>query len=38
MGFALKDILANMLAGVMLLLYSPFIENDYISVARTADL
>lgn len=33
MGFALKDILANMLAGVMLLLYNPFSENDHISVA-----
>src|SRR5919106_657514 len=32
MGFALKDILSNLMAGVLILLYRPFHINDYISV------
>ncbi|MAV29066.1 MAG: mechanosensitive ion channel [Legionellales bacterium] len=31
-GFAMKDALANLLAGVMILLYRPFRENDFIGV------
>lgn len=31
-GFAMKDALSNLLAGVMVLLYRPFRENDFISV------
>jgi small conductance mechanosensitive channel len=33
LGFALKDVLSNSLAGVLILLYRPFQLNDYISVA-----
>ena len=33
LGFALKDVLSNFLAGVLILLYRPFQLNDYISVA-----
>jgi len=33
LGFALKDVLSNFLAGVLILLYRPFELNDYISVA-----
>jgi small conductance mechanosensitive channel len=32
-GFALKDVLSNFLAGVLILLYRPFRLNDYIAVA-----
>jgi small conductance mechanosensitive channel len=33
LGFALKDILSNLIAGVLILLYRPFRVNDYILVA-----
>ena len=33
LGFALKDILSNLMAGVLILLYRPFHINDYIVVA-----
>lgn len=33
LGFALKDILSNLIAGVLILLYRPFRVNDYIMVA-----
>jgi small-conductance mechanosensitive channel len=33
LGFALKDILSNLLSGVLILMYKPFRRNDYISVA-----
>ena len=33
LGFALKDILSNLMAGVLILLYRPFRVNDYIMVA-----
>lgn len=33
LGFALKDALSNLLAGVLILVYRPFQRNDYISVA-----
>ncbi|HJU03611.1 MAG TPA: mechanosensitive ion channel domain-containing protein [Nitrospiraceae bacterium] len=33
LGFALKDVLSNFMAGVLILLYRPFQLNDYISVA-----
>ncbi|MGH7231014.1 MAG: mechanosensitive ion channel family protein [Nitrospiraceae bacterium] len=33
LGFALKDVLSNFLAGVLILLYRPFELNDYISVS-----
>jgi small-conductance mechanosensitive channel len=33
LGFALKDALSNLLAGVLILIYRPFQRNDYISVA-----
>jgi small-conductance mechanosensitive channel len=33
LGFALKDILSNLVAGVLILLYRPFRVNDYILVA-----
>jgi small-conductance mechanosensitive channel len=33
LGFALKDILSNLMAGVLILLYRPFHVNDYIVVA-----
>ena len=32
LGFALKDILSNLIAGVLILLYRPFRVNDYIMV------
>ena len=32
-GFALKDVLSNFLAGVLILLYRPFRLNHYIAVA-----
>jgi small conductance mechanosensitive channel len=32
LGFALKDVLANFLAGVLILLYRPFVLKDYIAV------
>lgn len=32
-GFALKDALSNLLAGVLILIYQPFQTNDFISVA-----
>ncbi|WP_447984471.1 mechanosensitive ion channel family protein [Nitrospira sp. Nam74] len=32
LGFALKDILSNLIAGVLILLYRPFHVNDYIMV------
>ena len=33
LGFALKDILSNLMSGVLILLYRPFHINDYIVVA-----
>jgi small conductance mechanosensitive channel len=33
LGFALKDILSNLMAGILILLYRPFSVNDYIVVA-----
>lgn len=33
LGFALKDMLANILAGFMILMYNPFMRGDRISVA-----
>lgn len=33
LGFALKDILSNLMAGILILLYRPFRVNDYIIVA-----
>ncbi|MCS6925414.1 MAG: mechanosensitive ion channel family protein [Candidatus Binatia bacterium] len=33
LGFALKDVLANLLAGVLILIYRPFRRNDRIAVA-----
>jgi small-conductance mechanosensitive channel len=32
LGFALKDVLANFLAGILILLYRPFMLKDYIKV------
>jgi small conductance mechanosensitive channel len=32
LGFALKDVLSNLMAGVLIILYRPFRVNDYISV------
>lgn len=32
MGFALKDFLSNMLAGILLLIYQPFRRGDYIKL------
>lgn len=33
LGFALKDVLSNLIAGILILLYRPFTLNDYIAVA-----
>jgi len=33
LGFALKDIISNFLAGTLILIYRPFRHNDHISVA-----
>jgi small-conductance mechanosensitive channel len=33
LGFALKDVLSNFIAGVLILLYRPFELNDYVSVS-----
>lgn len=33
LGFALKDVLSNFIAGVLILLYRPFNVNDYITVS-----
>jgi small conductance mechanosensitive channel len=33
LGFALKDLLSNFLSGLMILLYSPFVRGDMISVS-----
>ena len=33
LGFALKDLISNLLAGVLLLLYRPFQRGDHIDVA-----
>lgn len=33
LGFALKDVLSNLLAGVLILIYRPFRRNDFIAVA-----
>jgi small-conductance mechanosensitive channel len=33
LGFALRDVLSNLIAGVLILLYRPFRLNDYIAVA-----
>ncbi len=32
LGFALKDLLSNFLAGFLILIYNPFVRGDYISV------
>jgi small-conductance mechanosensitive channel len=32
LGFALKDIISNALSGILVLLYKPFVQGDYISV------
>jgi len=32
LGFALRDVLSNVLAGVLILLYRPFVHGDHISV------
>jgi small-conductance mechanosensitive channel len=32
LGFALKDVLSNLIAGILILLYRPFRLNDYITV------
>ena len=32
-GFALRDVISNMLAGLMIIIYNPFLKGDYISVA-----
>ena len=31
-GFALKDVISNVLAGVLILIYKPFVKSDYIKV------
>ena len=33
LGFALKDVLSNVLAGVLILLYRPFVRHDRVAVA-----
>lgn len=33
LGFALRDVLSNFIAGILILLYRPFTLNDYIAVA-----
>jgi small-conductance mechanosensitive channel len=35
LGFALKDVLSNLIAGILILVYRPFRLNDYISVIST---
>lgn len=37
-GFAVKDILSNWLAGVLILVYEPFRRGDYVSIAGTPGL
>lgn len=32
LGFALKDVISNVLAGVLILIYKPFVKSDYIKV------
>jgi small-conductance mechanosensitive channel len=32
LGFALKDVISNVLAGVLILIYKPFVKADYIKV------
>jgi len=37
-GFAVKDILSNWLAGILILVYEPFRRGDYVSIAGTPAL
>jgi small-conductance mechanosensitive channel len=37
-GFAVKDILSNWLAGILILVYEPFRRGDYVSIAGTPGL
>ncbi|HXT57124.1 MAG TPA: mechanosensitive ion channel domain-containing protein [Pirellulales bacterium] len=37
-GFAVKDIISNWLAGILILLYEPFRRGDYVSIANTPGL
>ena len=34
LGFAMKDILSNVISGILILVYRPFIENDFIKVDK----
>ena len=34
LGFAMKDILSNMISGILILVYRPFIENNFIKVDK----